>query len=92
MKTIIYFIIIVFILWMFNLELNPQLGHIWLRSDVNGNYVFAPINIINLLVKPFQDSTLWDINLWDVNFYLFLFFCIILFFAIKFISSNILNI
>ena len=87
----LYFIFIVFVIWMFNLELNPQLGHIWLRPDVTGDIVFSPINIVNLLIKPFYDLTLWNIKLWDVNFYIFLLSCTILFFIFR-IISNVLNV
>ena len=45
------------------LELNPKLGHIWLR---NGH--FAPIGIINMMKYPFQNRRMWHPDMWDINF------------------------
>lgn len=87
---ILYFILIIFILWLFNLELNPSLGSVWIRPDEYGNNTIAVTSIINLLIKPFESLFLWDFYFWDVNFYMFLFISTIIFFIIKHIC-NILN-
>ena len=87
---IVYFVLIIFILWLFNLEINPSLGSVWLRPDENGNTTLAPMSIVNLLIKPFESLFLWDYHFWDVNFYMFLFISTIIFFIIKHIC-NILN-
>jgi hypothetical protein len=90
------FILLVFIIWLFNLELNPSLGNIWLRPNEFGDYTFVPINILNLLIKPFQlisrgftgaqspaTETLWSFHFWDLNFYIFLSLSLLIFFIFK---------
>jgi len=87
-------ILLVFIIWLFNLELNPSLGNIWLRPNEFGDYIFAPINILNLLIKPFQlisrgstgvpaTESLWSFHFWDLNFYIFLSLSLLIFFIFK---------
>lgn len=66
-----------FILWFFNLELNPGLGNVWLRTNVHGNKTFTPINVFNLLVAPLKHRFMWNIRLFDTNIFMFYFFCIL---------------
>ncbi len=78
-----YFIIP--LLWILNLELNPSIGGIWLRSDQNGDTIIVFQNIINLLKAPFQYDWFWNIRMWDINWITFF---IISFILIKFIFKK----
>jgi hypothetical protein len=72
-------ILIIFILWMLNLEINPTLGKVWLRPDHNGNLIFCPQNLILFLIKPFQNIWLWEPRFWDINFYTFFIICFLVY-------------
>lgn len=64
-----------FILWFFNLELNPGLGSVWIRTNVHGNKSFAPINVLNLMLAPLKHKFMWKISLFDTNIFTFYIFC-----------------
>ena len=79
----IIFVILIFIVWFFNLEYNSSLGNIWLRPNENGIKVFTLINVVNLLKHPLQSTFLWNLQSWDVNFYILLFFTSIYYFLFR---------
>jgi hypothetical protein len=73
--------IISFPLYLLNLELNPSLGHIYLRPNPEGKIVFVGKNIIRYLIQPFINPEFWKPRMWDINYITFyLFTLVILFF------------
>ncbi len=60
---------ITIILWLFNLEFNSSLGHVWLRPNADGKIIFAWRSLIGLLIEPFHNSFFWLPKNWDINFY-----------------------
>jgi hypothetical protein len=66
---IILALFITIIIWLFNLECNPALGHVWLRPNPEGNIVFAWRSLLSLLSEPFKNSFFWLPKNWDINFY-----------------------
>lgn len=69
MSTFVLALFITIILWLFNLECNPSMGHVWLRPDPEGNIQFAYKSLIALLIEPFKNPFFWEIRNWDINFY-----------------------
>jgi hypothetical protein len=69
-----YKYLIIFTLWILNLELS--VGNVWLRPDVTGNTIFAPKNIINFMKVPFTMKEMWYFNMWDINIFIFFSFCL----------------
>lgn len=65
-----------FVLWLLNLELNPGLGNVWIRTNVQGNKTFTPINIINLIIAPIKHKFMWNISMFDTNIFMFYLVCI----------------
>lgn len=64
-----YKYLLIFTLWFLNLELS--VGNIWLRPDVTGNIIFAPKNIINVILSTFKMKEMWYFNMWDINIFTF---------------------
>ena len=75
----IAFIILPFLFWFINLELNPGLKNIWLRTDINGNKVFTPTNVIPLLFYPLKNKQLWALKNWDMNIFILYFISYIMY-------------
>lgn len=64
-----YKYILIFTLWVLNLEYN--VGNVWLRPNATGNIVFCPKNIINFMKVPFTMKEMWYFNMWDINIFTF---------------------
>lgn len=69
-----YKYILIFILWFLNLEIS--LGHIWLRPNSEGSYIFTIRNILPLLKAPFTIPYFWYMNMWDINIITFFTLCL----------------
>lgn len=67
------------VLWIINLEVNPGLQNIWLRSNSNGTKSFTLQNVFNLILYPFRNREMWKPKFWDVNLYTFYASCILFF-------------
>ena len=83
MIIIIKILILVFLLWVFYLEINPSITNVWLRPNEKGDITFCPQNIFNFLIQPFKCLWMWNPRFWDINFYTFFIVCYILYSYIK---------
>ena len=73
-----------FIIWLFNLEVNPSMGNVWLRPNDKNQITFAWRSIFTLLLEPFKNSYMWKPKNWDINFYtLFMFVFLLAYFIDK---------
>jgi len=82
------YVIIMLVIWFFNLELNKSLTGFWLRPDVNGNTIFAYKSLITLFIKPLYDINMWNnIYILDINPYFMIICGIILSFVCEFSLS-----
>ena len=72
-----------FFLWILYLEINPKLRNIWLRIDSQSNLIFAPINILNLIIYSIKKIDFWLPWNWDMNPFIWIFFGNITYFTIK---------
>jgi hypothetical protein len=59
----------IFILWFLNLELN--IGSVWLRPDINGNTIFVPFNFLSFIKACFTMKEMWYPTFWDINIFTF---------------------
>ena len=51
-------------IYILYIEFSPTMGNIWIR-----NGVFAPHNIIRLMIAPFYDWNYWShTSLWMINY------------------------
>jgi len=48
-------------------QFSPKMGNIWIRKDDEGNNVFAPKNLLNLIVEPFFNKNFWHPRNLDMN-------------------------
>ena len=56
--------IIATILYILYIQFSPSMGNIWIR-----NGVFAPYNIIRLMIVPLYDWNYWsNTSLWIINY------------------------
>ena len=56
--------IIATILYILYIQFSPTMGNIWIR-----NGVFAPYNIIRLMIVPLYDWNYWsNTSLWMINY------------------------
>lgn len=69
MQIFLLALFITIIVWLFNLEVNPSLGHVWLRPDPEGKIIFAWKSLILLLIEPLKNPYFWELRNWDINFY-----------------------
>jgi hypothetical protein len=73
----VYHFIIIFIIFIFYslyVQLSPTMGNIWLRPDSDGNQVFCPLGLVDLILAPLQsDKTyFWEPHFWPINFFVYL--------------------
>jgi hypothetical protein len=84
-----YYLFLLIIIWLINLETNPGLGGIWYRVNSLGNNTIQIKNIINIIYHSFTDPLFWNIHMIDINLILFLIFGIIIYYFTHFISKYI---
>jgi hypothetical protein len=48
-------------------QFSPKMGNIWIRKDDEGNDVFCPKNLLNLMVEPFFNKQFWNVKNLDMN-------------------------
>ena len=77
--SLIFWLLIVFILWIVYLELSPKLGRILIRPNSSGRNTFSLGGVWALMKKPFTDITLWSPRFWDLNIYVLWIFTIIIY-------------
>ena len=59
-------IILSFIIWILYLELSPELGNIWIRTDHTGTRRVNLFNITRFIVESLKVSEMWKIDfLWE---------------------------
>ena len=55
-----------FITWILYLEINPELGNIWIRTDHTGDRKVNLFNIIRFVTESLKVSEMWKIDfLWE---------------------------
>ena len=64
-----YKYILIFLLWVLNLELS--IGSVLLRPNSDGDIVFRLNNIIPFMKAPFTYSYFWNMSMWDANIFTF---------------------
>jgi len=52
-------------------EINPQLGNIWYRIDMNGIKQIYIINLFRFMFAPLYYMFYWYISMWDINFFIY---------------------
>jgi len=52
-------------------EVNPKLGNIWYRIDMNGEKQIYIINLFRLMFAPLYYMFYWYIYMWDINFFIY---------------------
>ena len=69
-----YHFIIIFIFYSLYVELDPTMGNIWLRQDSDGNQVFCPLGLVELICAPLQSDKayFWQPTFWPINFFIYL--------------------
>ena len=75
-------VFIVLIIYSLYVQLSPTMGNIWIRSNSEGERVFCPMSLVDLILAPLQtDKTyFWEPNFWPINFcvYIIVYFFIYL--------------
>ena len=61
---------IYFFVFIAYLELSPNLGNMWLRTDSMGIKRFHPYTIVRIILKPLVNLSYWSPLLWDINFFM----------------------
>ena len=82
-----YHLIFVFIIYSLYVQLSPTMGNIWLRSNSEGDPIFCPLNLFELMVAPLQSDKLyfWEPHFWPINFFVYM----ISYMLVYFICNNI---
>ena len=57
-----YFLLLT--VYLLYIQFSPGMGNIWYR---NREY-FSPMGAIGMLISPFQERYMWNIEFWDLNF------------------------
>ena len=65
-KHSIFGILFGYVTWLILLE-SEQMGGIIFRKDSDGNMVFSPINIWNMMLAPFKYHYFWKPEFWPHN-------------------------
>ena len=60
-------IILSVIIWILYLEINPELGNIWIRTDHTGNKKVNLYNIITFVIESLKVSEMWGIDFFWEN-------------------------
>jgi hypothetical protein len=55
-------------LYALYMQFSPGLGGILIRPDSDGNKVFTPGNLFNIMVEPLKNARLWDLENLDMNY------------------------
>ncbi len=74
MYKILIHCIIIFIAYSLYVHMSPTMGNIWLRPDSDGNQVFCPLGLLDLIIAPLQFDKLyfWEPTFWPINFFIYL--------------------
>lgn len=56
-----------FITWILYLEISPELGNIWIRTDYTGDRKVNLWNIITFIIESLKVSEMWGINFFWEN-------------------------
>jgi hypothetical protein len=67
---LLYGYFIYFFVFIAYLELSPNLGNMWLRTDSMGIKRFHPYTIVRIILKPLVNLSYWSPLLWDINFFI----------------------
>lgn len=76
---LVLWLLLVFIVWIFYLELSPKLGRILIRPNSSGGYTFTFGGVWQLMKEPFKNIEYWYPKLWDLNIYVLWIITIILY-------------
>ena len=71
-------------LWALYLQFSPKIGNIWIRDDSEGNRIFVPVNILNMIYHSISRITFWYPSNWDLNVFIWIFSGNGLFFLYKY--------
>jgi hypothetical protein len=63
--------LISFLIYCLYLEVNPQIGGIFIRPNSKGERTFNANGIIPMLKYPFENGTFWNPENWDLNWITF---------------------
>lgn len=65
--------IIVFIVYSLYVQFSLTMGNIWIRPDSDGNLVFCPLGLVELILAPLQPDKayFWDPPFWPINFFVY---------------------
>jgi len=80
--------LLIFVIWFLNLELNPQLGNIWYRTNHLGNRSFTIVNVLRFIKGPFLETIFWNWSMWDVNWITFYILWLSYYKSLSFFSSK----
>lgn len=59
-------IILSLIIWILYLELSPEIGNIWIRTDHTGHRKVNLFNIVRFVTESLKVSEMWKIDfLWE---------------------------
>ena len=74
MSKIVYHLIFVFIIFSLYVQLSTTMGNIWLRPDSDGNLIFCPLGLVDLILAPISLDKLyfWEPQFWPINFFVYL--------------------
>ena len=59
------------IIFAIYVEVNPKLGNIWYRIDMNGDKQIYIINLFRLMFAPIYYIFYWYIYILDINFFIY---------------------
>jgi hypothetical protein len=67
-------VFIVLIIYSLYVQLSPTMGNIWIRSNSEGERVFCPMSLVELIISPLYADRLyfWEPNFWPINFFVYL--------------------
>lgn len=57
------------IVYALYVQFSPGMGNIWIRRGVDNKYVFAPNNLLNLIIEPFFNKDMWQLSTMDLNYF-----------------------
>ena len=84
MYKILIHCLIIFIIYSLYVQMSPTMGNIWLRPDSDGNQVFCPLGLVDLIIAPLQFDKLyfWEPTFWSINFFIYLLSYFVIYFLV----------
>jgi hypothetical protein len=76
------------VLFALYVQFSPKMGNIWIRKNDEGEDVFVPKNLLNLMVEPFTNKQFWHPRNLDMNWLFLTASCLGLYTGAKAIKGN----